>query len=116
MGKLLSLIITLLFLAFGVVVGVLNPELVKLNLFTLYISLPLGLSLMLFFVLGILIGALTIFPQVMRLRWQLKLQRKANTKQVNEIIDLKKKLNGQTTDKVIQQQAALPVSTHTNLD
>ncbi|WP_127470881.1 LapA family protein [Thiomicrorhabdus aquaedulcis] len=90
MLKLLSLIVTLVVLALGISLGVLNATPVELNLFLIKPTLPLSLVLTLFFIAGFLLGALIISMQIIRIKWHLRKQIKLNQKQADEIIQLKK--------------------------
>lgn len=90
MLKLLSLFVTLVVLALGIILGVLNSTPVELNLFLIKPTLPLSLVLTLFLLVGFLVGALIVFMQVIRIKWQLRKQIKLNQKQADQIIQLKK--------------------------
>lgn len=90
MLKLLSLFVTLVVLALGIILGVLNSTPVELNLFSIKPTLPLSLVLTLFLLVGFLVGALIVFMQVIRIKWQLRKQIKLNQKQADQIIQLKK--------------------------
>lgn len=90
MFKLISFAMTLLFLAIGVTLGVLNPTPIELDLFFVKPVLPLSLVLALVFILGILLGASIILLQVVRLKWQLRRLTKLNQSQLNQILQFKK--------------------------
>jgi len=90
MLKLISLFVTLVVLALGITLGVLNSTPVELNLFLIKPTLPLSLVLTLFLITGFLIGALVVSMQVIRIKWQLRKQIKLNQKQADQIIQLKK--------------------------
>ena len=91
MFKLITFLITLLFLAIGIILGVLNPGSIELNLFFFQASLPLSLVLAMVFVLGALLGGLVLLIEVARLKWRLSIQVKKNRKQLDQIVQLKKK-------------------------
>ena len=93
MLKIISLIATILFVAAGVLLGVLNPTPIQLDLFWMTPTLPLSLIMASMFIFGLLLGALLIASKMIRLRWQLSKETKLNRKQANQIIDLKAKLS-----------------------
>lgn len=92
MFKLLIFVVTLIFLAIGIILGVLNPELVELDVFVVKTMIPLGLALALALVVGALLGLIIVMIQTGRLKWQLRKQVKMNQKRLNEIVQLKKKI------------------------
>lgn len=78
-------------IAAGVMAGVLNPEVVKVDLLWVQLAWPLGLTLICVLVLGILLGLLLIsifvvWPLQMRLRKAEKLADK-NTLTVATLVD-----------------------------
>ena len=93
MLKIISLIATLLFVAAGILLGVLNPTPIKLDLFLLTPTLPLSLIMAIMFIFGLLLGALLMASKIFRLRWQLAKESKKNRKQANQIIELKTELS-----------------------
>jgi len=93
MTKIFSLIVTVAFLAAGILLGVLNPTPIKLDLFALTPTLPLSLIMAFMFILGLLLGALLMASKIFRLRWQLNKESKQNRKQANQIIELKAELS-----------------------
>ncbi|WP_321276462.1 LapA family protein [Thiomicrorhabdus indica] len=93
MLKIISLIATVLFLAAGILLGVLNPTPIKLDLFWLTPTLPLSLIMAFMFIFGLFLGSLLMAPKVLRLRWQLNKESKRNRKQANQIIELKAELS-----------------------
>ncbi|CAN8142456.1 lipopolysaccharide assembly protein A [uncultured Thiomicrorhabdus sp.] len=92
MFKLISLIFTFAFLLFGLLLGVLNPNSVKLDVYLLSFDFPLGLALAIVMVIGMLVGALLIKMQVTQLKWRLKKQTRLNQKQADELVQTKKAL------------------------
>lgn len=90
MLKVFIFIIILFLLILGIVLGVLNPSAVTLNLFITQTVLPLGLILALALVIGALLGAVVSSLKISQLKWQLRKQVKANKKQLNQIVQLKK--------------------------
>jgi len=79
-----------LFVITGVAVGVLNPSSVLLNLFVIQVELPLSVVMAALLAVGMTIGALIIFMQVLRLRWVVRAKVKENQKLSDQIIQLKK--------------------------
>lgn len=90
MFKLISILITILFIVTGVTLGVLNPTSVVLDLFLIKLSMPLSVIMAILLILGMIIGATIIFMQVMRLRWVIRRKTKENQKLSNQIIQLRK--------------------------
>ena len=108
MLKIISLIATILFVAAGLLLGVLNPTPIKLDLFLLTPTLPLSLIMAFMFILGLLLGALLMTTKVFRLRWQLSKEAKLNRKQANQIIDLKAELS-KKQDQEPEKSSTVPV-------
>ena len=92
MFKLLSFVVTLVFIAIGVMLGVLNPTPIQLDLFIIQPVLPLSLIMAVVLVLGMLIASILIMFKVMHLKWQIRKSDTKLHKQASEIIELKKKL------------------------
>lgn len=92
MLKLFTLIASLVFVTFGVLLGVLNPTPVKLDLFFLTPTLPMSIVMALIFILGLALGAGLIGLKVMKFRWSLNRLEKRSRQQANQIIELKKQL------------------------
>jgi putative membrane protein len=90
MFKLVSFVVTLFFLMVGITLGVLNPTAVTLDLFILQPQVPLSMVMAVTLILGMVFGALMILVQVMRLRWKLRKQIRANRKLSDQIVQLKK--------------------------
>ncbi len=90
MIKLFSILLVIAFVAMGVVVGLLNPISVELNLFLLTVTLPLSVVMSALLVVGMLVGAVIIYTQVIKLRWLLRAKTRQNQKLSDEIIQLKK--------------------------
>ncbi len=108
MLKIISLIATILFVAAGILLGVLNPTPIKLDLFFLTPTLPLSLIMAFMFILGLLLGSLLMTTKVFRLRWQLSKEAKLNRKQANQIIDLKAELS-KKQDQEPEKSSTVPV-------
>ena len=96
MIKLLSLIATLAFVGFGVVLGLLNPTLVSFDYLIGQRHIPLSVLLSVSFVVGMLFAGLFVFTQVMRLQWKLHRLNKQHKQQTIEVIELKKQLHRTT--------------------
>lgn len=92
MFKLISLSFTVLFLLIGLLLGVLNPGLVKIDFYLIAFEFPLGLALATVLVSGMLLGALLIKMQVTQLKWRLSKQIRLNQKQADELVKTKKTL------------------------
>lgn len=90
MAKIISIIVTIVFLAFGVVLGILNPTSVPFDLFVVQMNLPLSVLLALTFIVGMLVGSLFVFSQVVKSRLQISKLRKQNNHLSNEILAMKK--------------------------
>ncbi|MDX1352238.1 MAG: LapA family protein [Thiomicrorhabdus sp.] len=106
MFKLVSVLITLFFILTGVTLGVLNPTAVVLDLFIIKLTLPLSVVMAALLILGMLIGAMIIFMQVMRLRWVIRKKTKENQKLSNQIIQLRK-TNAETKETLKKEPNAL---------
>lgn len=90
MFKLISLILTALFLIVGATIGVFNSQLVTLDLVWFQQELALSILMALTFIVGMLVGALIMLVQVTKLKWLLSKQKRANQKQADQILQLKK--------------------------
>jgi len=90
MFKIVSILFTLLFILIGVTLGVLNPTPVNLDLFIIKLTPPLSVVMAVLLILGMIIGAMIIFLQVMRLRWVIRKKNKENQMLSNQIIELRK--------------------------
>lgn len=106
MFKLLSLIITMVFIVIGVTLGVLNPQAVQLDLYLINLELPLSVIMAALFISGMLIGAFFIFLQVLTLRWAVRRKTKENQKLSDQIIQLKK-TSVQAKEKLTKSSNAL---------
>ena len=93
MTKLFTIVVTLVFVAIGILLGVLNPTPIQLDLFIFTPVLPLSIIMALMFIFGLFVGAVLLSLKVMKIRWQLAKTLKAHRKQSQQIIDLKKKLS-----------------------
>ncbi|QCU90112.1 LapA family protein [Thiomicrorhabdus sediminis] len=100
MFKLLSLVLTLCFVFIGVSLGVLNPSEVMLDLFFVQMQLPLSVVMAVLFICGMLLGALFILMQVIRLNWMLRRKTKENQKLSDQIVQLKKAQVQQSADRL----------------
>ncbi|MEA3404544.1 MAG: LapA family protein [Pseudomonadota bacterium] len=90
MFKLISVALTALFLVFGAAIGVFNPQLVTIDLLVLKQELALSILLSVVFILGMLVGASIMLVQITQLKWRLGKQKRANQKQSDQILQLKK--------------------------
>ena len=90
MFKLISLALTALFLIAGTTIGVFNPQLVTLDLVWFKQELALSILMASVFIFGMLIGATIMLMQITKLKWQLSKQKRANQKQADQIMQLKK--------------------------
>ncbi len=90
MFKLFSVLAVLLFVLFGIVIGLMNPVSVELNLFVSTLTLPLSVIMSALLVIGMLIGGGIVFVQVLRLRWRLRSKVKECQKLSDQIVQLKK--------------------------
>jgi len=90
MFKLISIALTALFVVFGVTIGVFNPQLVTIDLLVLKQELALSILLSVAFIVGMLVGASIMLVQITQLRWHLSKQKRANQKQSDQILQLKK--------------------------
>ncbi|VAW43872.1 hypothetical protein MNBD_GAMMA04-1805 [hydrothermal vent metagenome] len=100
MLKLFIFIIIIVLLVLGIVLGVLNPNQVNLDLFLIKTTLPLGLALAITLVIGALLGSAASSFKISQLKWLLRKQVKANKKQLNEIIQLKKESTARSKELV----------------
>lgn len=92
MSKIFYFVITLLFLAFGLILGIFNPLNVNLDLILLQIQLPLSVLIALSILLGIIITVIFLGSKIIQLSWQIKRLTKENTKQVNKTVELNSQL------------------------
>jgi len=90
MFKLFSIVSIIAFVLLGVVIGLLNPTAVELNLFVMTVTLPLSVIMSGLLVVGMAIGGLIVFMQVMKLRWALHGKIRENQKLSDQIVQLKK--------------------------
>ncbi|MBN2864456.1 MAG: LapA family protein [Thiotrichales bacterium] len=90
MFKLISIVLTALFLIAGTAIGVFNPQLVTLDLIWFQQELALSILMAVVFIVGMLIGASIMLVQITRLKWQLSKQKRINQKQADQILQLKK--------------------------
>lgn len=92
MTKTFSFIITLLFLGLGFILGILNPEWVPVDFYWYQIELPISLIIVIAFAFGLVSAGFILLSKILKLKWQLKRYEKAEKKQLNEIMALKKNL------------------------
>jgi putative membrane protein len=92
MSKILYFVITLLFLAFGLVLGIFNPHEVDLDLILLQIQLPLSVLIALSILFGIIITVFFLASKIIQLSWRIKRLTKENTKQINKTLELNSQL------------------------
>lgn len=90
MFKLISLVLTALFLIFGTTIGVFNSQLVTLDLVWFQQELALSILMALTFIVGMLVGSAIMLVQVTKVKWQLSKQKRTNQKQAEQILELKK--------------------------
>jgi putative membrane protein len=90
MFKIISLMVTALFLVAGVALGVLNPQLVTIDLFWFQQTIALSVVMAVVFIAGMLMGSAIMLFQVTRLKWRLSQQKRENQKQADQVIQLKK--------------------------
>lgn len=113
MLKILSIIVTLLFIAVGILLGVLNPTPIELDLFLIKPVLPLSLILAVVLILGMVIGSLLISLKLVSFRWQLSKANRQSRKQADQIVQLKKQLAAQSSkdsSSEVQTQSHLLIS------
>lgn len=104
MLKVLSTLTALVFLVLGVLLGLLNPSLVSFDYYFNQIQLPLSILLGLAFIVGLVLALLFTLFQVLSLRYKLRQLSKKHTKQVDELIELKKQLHQANSTLVNQKQ------------
>ena len=92
MSKILHFTIILLFLVFGLGLGVFNPHKVDIDLVFLQTQLPLSIIISLSIFIGILMTIVYLGSIIFKLKWQLKKQIKINTKQSNKTVELNSQL------------------------
>lgn len=92
MTKIIYLIIAILFIIFGIILGVFNPHKVDISLIYLQTQTPLSIIISLSVLFGILITVIFLGSIIFKLSWQLKRQIKENIKQANKNIELNSKL------------------------
>jgi putative membrane protein len=91
MAKLITILIALLFIAVGVVLGLLNPQVVHFDGYFAQVDLPLSVLMAIAFMIGLVLGGFLLFSQILALQWRIgKLTREAR-KREKEISEL----NGQ---------------------
>ncbi|WP_262982058.1 LapA family protein [Hydrogenovibrio crunogenus] len=73
--------------------------------------MPLSLLLAIALVIGMLLASLYFFSQTLKLKWQLKRHEKANKKQLDEIIQLKKQMLELQTQKNDSDKKLLSLET-----
>lgn len=91
MFKIISILITLFFLALGILLGVLNPGEVSFDLVFQVIHIPLSILLSLAFTLGMLLAAVYFVSLLVQKKWQIRKLTKANAKLSDEVVQLNKK-------------------------
>lgn len=90
MAKLFSWAISFAVLALGVILGALNPDLVKFDAFFGILEVPLSVLLAISLVIGLLIGSAFMFSKVVYYRWQLQKSTKKNRALSDQLIQSKK--------------------------
>lgn len=94
MTKSISFLITLVVLISGVVLGVLNPNLVTFDAFFGVYEIPLSILLASVLVSGLLLGSGLMLSSGLAIRWKLNKQIKLNKLQSDQILQLKKEVTG----------------------
>ncbi|MPQ75995.1 LapA family protein [Hydrogenovibrio sp. JE_KL2] len=102
MFKAFSIIITILFLAFGIFLGVLNPGNVKFDLIFQQIDIPLSILLAITFSIGMLLSGIYFTFILLSKQWQLRKANKQNTKLSGEIVQLQKQIADYENSKEIE--------------
>lgn len=92
MLKIFSLIVTALFLSFGLLLGVLNPGTVSIDLFFWQTDMPLSILLVIAIIFGMLIAAFYFTTLIFQQRWRQAKLAKENKKLANEVVQLNKKM------------------------
>lgn len=92
MNKLLFFIVLVAVLIIGVVLGVLNPNVVLFDAFFAVYELPLSILLASFLTLGLLLGSGLAFSKMIPIKWKLKKQNKQIKLQSDQIVHLKKEM------------------------
>lgn len=92
MLKIISLIVTFLFLILGLVLGVLNPQPVQMDLIFLQTELPLSLLLAGSIVGGMVIAALYFSSVLVKEKWDHKKLQKDKERLTDEVVQLKKQI------------------------
>ncbi|MDG6772909.1 LapA family protein [Thiomicrorhabdus sp. ZW0627] len=90
MFKIISLIGTALFLVAGVALGVLNPQLVTIDLFWFQQTVALSVVMAVVFIAGMLMASVIMLFQVTRLKWRLSQKKRECQKQADQVVQLKK--------------------------
>lgn len=94
MFKIISFILTVLFLILGVSLGVLNPQTVKIDLFWFQYDSALSVIMAAVFIVGMLVGSAVMLMQITRLKWRLTQKQRENKKQADQIVQLRKAQSG----------------------
>jgi len=92
MFKIISFTISLLFLAFGLVLGIFNPHLVHLDLVLQQTELPLSIIIASSLLAGIFISAIYLGTVLFKIKWNLRVKSKENQRLNNQILDLNRQL------------------------
>ncbi len=92
MLKILYFIIAIFFLAFGLILGLFNPNSVNVDLVFLQTDLPLSILISLSVLFGIFITAIYLGSIILKLSVQKKILTKINAKQKGRTLDLNNKL------------------------
>lgn len=110
MLKFLSLMSVVAFLILGILLGVLNSNLVEFNYYFDQVQLPLSILLSVSLALGLLIAGLFVSVSLIPLKWKLHKLSRMQKQNVNEIIELKKQLHKQSTTEK-PSSVTLPIKT-----
>lgn len=92
MSKIFYFVMVIVFLAFGLLLGIFNPHLITVDLVFLQTELPLSIIIALSLLFGILLTAIYMGSIILNLKWNIKRLLKEKTKQSNQAIDLNSQL------------------------
>lgn len=109
MSKLISIILIIAVIIFGLVLGILNPSFVMLDGFFFKREIPLSLIIAVSLVIGLIIGTLLIATKLWYVRWQLKGLKKINQNQADKLLVLQK-------EKIVEEnKSKFPHQNNTNV-
>jgi len=90
MFMLFSLVMVFGFVILGIIIGLLNPVSVELNVFFTTLQLPLSVVMSSLLVLGMGLGGIIVFFQVIKLRWTISTKTREIQKLSDQVVQLKK--------------------------